>query len=113
MPQRRLESLNRDDLRSCNVLTTRRRHHSRVHILGSNPSSPAFHSTHLDHVAPEIIKELRQTAEDDSGWLKAEIAWLLRLFRHAADKGECVVSVIDLLAEEARARRVRLPWRTK
>jgi hypothetical protein len=39
-----------------------------------------------------------------------EIEAVLRLFRHAAESGECVVSVLDPPADEARASRVRLPW---
>lgn len=50
--------------------------------------------------------------QDDGGWLAAEVGRLLRLYRHAASSGECVVTALNCPADEARARRVRIPWRT-
>jgi hypothetical protein len=50
---------------------------------------------------------------DDGGWLVAEIGRLLRLYRHAATAGECVVTALDLPGDEERARRVRIPWKPK
>lgn len=47
-------------------------------------------------------------ADDD--WLAAEIGRLLRVFRHAAGAGECVVSALDPPADAARANRVRWLW---
>jgi hypothetical protein len=49
--------------------------------------------------------------QDDGGWLVAEVSRLLRLYRHAAEAGECVVSALDLPGDEERARRVRIPWK--
>jgi hypothetical protein len=51
-----------------------------------------------------------QPQDDDGGWLVAEVSRLLRLYRHAAQAGECVVSALDRPADEERARRVRIPW---
>jgi hypothetical protein len=50
---------------------------------------------------------------DDGGWLVAEISRLLRLYRHAATAGECVVTALDLPGDQERARRVRIPWKPK
>src|SRR5262249_13848083 len=47
---------------------------------------------------------------DDGGWLMAEVRRLLRLYRHAAQVEESVVSVLDLPGDEERAQRVRIPW---
>jgi hypothetical protein len=46
----------------------------------------------------------------DADWLSVEVRRLLRLFRHAAGAGECVVSALDAPADRERASRVRLPW---
>jgi hypothetical protein len=51
--------------------------------------------------------------QDDGGWLVAEISRLMRLYRHAATAGECVVTTLDLPGDEERARRVRIPWKPK
>jgi hypothetical protein len=47
--------------------------------------------------------------QDDDG--SVEVARLLHLYRHAATAGECVVTALDLPADEERARRVRIPWK--
>lgn len=46
----------------------------------------------------------------DDDWLAGEVGRLLRVFRHAAGAGECVVSALDRPADAARADRVRLLW---
>jgi hypothetical protein len=43
-------------------------------------------------------------------WLAAEVGRLLRLFRHAAGAGECVVSVLERPPDPERAGRVRVPF---
>jgi hypothetical protein len=49
--------------------------------------------------------------EDD--WYRIEIEKVLRLFRHAAQRGECVVSVLAPPADWERAHRVRIPFATQ
>jgi hypothetical protein len=39
-----------------------------------------------------------------------EIEPVLRMFRRAADSGECVVSALEPPGDQERASRVRLPW---
>ena len=46
--------------------------------------------------------------EDD--WFRIEIEKVLRLFRHASDRGESVVSVLERPADQERAHRVRIPF---
>ncbi len=46
----------------------------------------------------------------DDDWLAAEVGRLLRMFRHAAGAGECVVSALEPPADAARADRVRWLW---
>jgi hypothetical protein len=50
--------------------------------------------------------------QDYSGWVEAEVSRLLRLYRHAATAGECVVTALDMPRDDERARLVRLPWTT-
>jgi hypothetical protein len=53
---------------------------------------------------------LRTAPLPDNDWLVVEVDRLLRLFRHAAGAGECVVSALDAPADQERARRVRPLW---
>ena len=53
---------------------------------------------------------MESVAEDD--WYRIEIEKVLRVFRHAAEHGECVVSVLQAPADEERADRVRIPFAT-
>jgi hypothetical protein len=46
----------------------------------------------------------------DEDWLAGEVDRLLRVFRHAAAAGECVVSALDPPADTARASQVRRLW---
>ena len=48
---------------------------------------------------------------DDGGWLSAETARVLRLYRHAAGLGGCVVSALEAPADAGQTSRVRVPWR--
>jgi hypothetical protein len=71
---------------------------------------------------PEVVKSLYAqlaaawqqalgmgpVAEDD--WYRIEIEKVLRLFRHAAERGECVVSVLQPPADAGRASKVRIPF---
>jgi hypothetical protein len=47
----------------------------------------------------------------DREWLAFEIGRLLRLFRHAAGAGECVVSALERSGHPDRADRMQIPWR--
>ena len=53
---------------------------------------------------------LESVAEDD--WYRIEIENVLWVFRHAAEHGECVVSVLQAPTDEERANRVRIPFAT-
>jgi len=48
--------------------------------------------------------------KDDGDWLAAEVGRMLGVYRHAAAVGECIVTALDHPSDEARARRVRIPW---
>jgi hypothetical protein len=50
----------------------------------------------------------RPVREDD--WYRIEIEKVLRLFRHAAEHNECVVSVLEPPTDRKRADRVRIPF---
>jgi hypothetical protein len=49
----------------------------------------------------------------DDDWLATEVGRMLRLFRHAAGAGECIVSALDGPSDPERAGRVRLLWRVQ
>lgn len=79
---------------------------------------PMFHrSTKVRSLAEklEIAWEHieRDEREDDGGWLAAEIGRLLRVYRHAAESGEAVVTALDRPGDEERAQRVRIPWKVR
>ena len=46
----------------------------------------------------------------DGDWLAVEVVRLLRVFRHAAGAGECIISALEAPADHERASRVRIPW---
>ena len=68
---------------------------------------------------PAAVRELAEQigaavdagAVADDDWLAGEVGRLLRLFRHAAGAGECVVSALDGPADAERASRVQALWR--
>jgi hypothetical protein len=78
--------------------------------------APMFHrppkvrslAEHIDAAWESVKGEMPQ---DDGGWLVIEVNRLLRLYRHAAAAGECVVTALDLPGDQERARRVRIPWK--
>lgn len=49
----------------------------------------------------------KPVAEDD--WYRIEIEKVLRLFRHAAGRTECVVSILERPGDQERASKVRIP----
>lgn len=76
---------------------------------------PMFHRPNqVRSLADQIAKcwdEIKSAvAQDDGGWLTAEVTRLLRLYGHAAERGESVVTSIERPADEQRARRVVIPW---
>jgi hypothetical protein len=67
---------------------------------------------------PAAVRELAEqiaaamdTAAVGDDWSAIEVGRLLRLFRHAAESGECVVSALDSPDDAERASRVRTLWR--
>jgi hypothetical protein len=68
---------------ACDVNATRGECQRNATKLGSNPSSPALHWTHLDRVTPQD-KHLRQTAESahisslTKGWITSETTAAIR-----------------------------------
>src|SRR5262249_25422469 len=72
---------------------------------------PGFHP-------PVAVAELAQAISEaweaalvaqplpDGDWLVAEVGRLLRVFRHAAESGECIISALDSPADRQRASRV-------
>jgi hypothetical protein len=73
-----------------------------------HPARVRFLAEQIGKEWDEVKGQLRQ---DDGGWLLAEISRLLRLYQHAANVEESVVTALDSPAEEERARRVRIPWK--
>jgi hypothetical protein len=51
-----------------------------------------------------------QTDGDDWDWYRHEIGGVLRAFRHASERDECIVSVLQPPADADRAGRVRMPF---
>jgi hypothetical protein len=72
------------------------------------------HPAAVQELAREIdaawAEALRSAPLPDNDWLAVEVGRLLRLFRHAAEAGECVISALDTPADRERARRVRHLW---
>ncbi len=80
--------------------------------------APMFHR-------PEAVKDLYirlveawkdvlstpATAEGDFDWYKSEMSRLLTLLEHAANRNECVVSVLEPPADPERANRTRIPFK--
>ena len=51
-----------------------------------------------------------QMERDDWDWYRQEIGEVLRAFRHASERGECIVSVLEPPADADRAGRARVPF---
>jgi hypothetical protein len=76
---------------------------------------PYFHRPPAVCALADQVEAAWETARadlpnDDGGWLVAEVTRLLRLYRHAGNVGECVVTALDMPADQERAKRVRIPW---
>ena len=72
---------------------------------------PLVHGpTAVRELAELVSAEVAGLALTDDDWLMTEVGRLLRVFRHAASAGECVVSALDSPADATRANRVRLLW---
>ena len=74
------------------------------------PSKVRSLAEHIEAAWDSVKADMPQ---DDGGWLVAEISRMLRVYRHAATVGECVITALDLPGDEERARRVRIPWKAK
>jgi hypothetical protein len=61
-------------------------------------------------LAEQIAAAVDVAAAAGDDWAAAEVGRLLRLFRHAAEAGECVVSALDGPEDAERASRVRALW---
>jgi hypothetical protein len=61
-------------------------------------------------LAEQIAAAVDAAAVAGDDWPATEVGRLLRLFRHAAEAGECVVSALDGSADAERASRVRALW---
>jgi hypothetical protein len=71
----------------------------------------AHHPAAVRELAEQIAAAVDAGAVAGDDWLAAEVGRVLRLFRHAAEAGECVVSALDGPADAERASRVRALWR--
>jgi hypothetical protein len=76
---------------------------------------PLFHRPAMVRgLAQEIDAAWSQTRRGEplpaGDWIASEIERLLRLFGHAAEAGECVVSALEPPLDAERGRRVRLLW---
>jgi hypothetical protein len=79
---------------------------------------PMFHRPPKVRSVAELIDAAwegvkAQMPQDDGGWLVIEVNRVMRLYRHAAAAGECVVTALDLPGDQERSRRVRIPWKLK
>ncbi len=78
--------------------------------------SPVFHGPEMARTLYQGIDDAFRDArgpqadESDWDWYRDEINKVLRIFRHASDRGECVVSVVEPPADAERADRVRIPF---
>jgi len=77
---------------------------------------PMFHRPPRVRALADEIRAAWEVARaelpDKDGWLASEVGRLLGVYRHAAAAGECIVTALDHPGDEARARRVRIPWET-
>lgn len=77
---------------------------------------PVFHTPSEVQVLYKKLTEAWQKARgpetdsDDFNWYRREINLVLRIFHHASEKEECIVSVLQPPADAERAQRVRLPF---
>lgn len=55
------------------------------------------------------VLAVKPVPEDD--WYRLEIEKVLRLFRHASDRAECVVSILERPADQERGIKVRIPFK--
>lgn len=51
-----------------------------------------------------------QTERDEWDWYRHEIGEVLRAFRHASERGECIVSVLQPPDDAERGRQVQMPF---
>jgi hypothetical protein len=68
------------------------------------------HPAAVRELANEVAAAVDAGAVAGDDWLAGEVGRLLRLFKHAAEKGECVVSALNEPADAERSSRVRALW---
>jgi hypothetical protein len=75
---------------------------------------------HSPLVVVELAKAISQALEvfpqgfqRYGRWSADEGGVVLRVFKHASDSKECIVSVLEPPMDQERASRVRIPWSTQ
>jgi hypothetical protein len=61
-------------------------------------------------LAEEWQRVVAERAVPEDDWFRIEIEKVLRLFRHASDRSESIVSVLERPADQERAHRVQIPF---
>jgi hypothetical protein len=79
--------------------------------------APCYHEpsavqTLYAQLAAEWQQVTASTPIEQDDWYRLEIEKVLRLFRHAAGRGECVVSALQPPADQQRASQVHIPFAT-
>ncbi len=73
---------------------------------------PLFHTPNeVRQLATEVDAAIDPSEIAGDIWLTHELGQVRRLFRHAAGRGECVVSVLQPPVDPERASRVRMLWK--
>jgi hypothetical protein len=75
---------------------------------------PVYHRTEAvqalhRQLAEEWQRVLAEKPVPEDDWYRIEIEKVLRLFRHASDRAECVVSILERPGDQERASKVRIP----
>lgn len=75
---------------------------------------PVFHRPAVvqalhTQLADEWRRVLAEKPVPEDDWYRIEIEKVLRLFRHAAGRAECVVSILQRPVDKERASKVRIP----
>jgi hypothetical protein len=77
---------------------------------------PVYHNakevqTLHQQLAEEWQRELAATALPEGDWYRIEIEKVIRLFQHASERGQFVVSVIERPLDQERGQNVRIPFK--
>ena len=80
--------------------------------------APVYHDSEKvqtlnQQITDEWQRVLAENPVPEDDWYRLEIEKILQLFRHASDRAECVVSILESPADQERGSKVRIPFKLR